>query len=118
MKFPYECLVLYGGLLLFTVAFSAWSTVAILIYPLVPRTVRCRFGQYMAMRMFGGYIAVLKASGIFKFDLTALDALRGDGAMIIAPNHPSLLDAVMIGSRLPRITCIMKTEIQDNFILG
>ncbi|MDB5809415.1 MAG: phospholipid/glycerol acyltransferase [Betaproteobacteria bacterium] len=118
VKFPYECLVLYGGLLLFTVAFSAWSTVAMLIYPLVPRTVRTRFGQTMAMRMFGGYIAVLKASGIFKFDLTALDTLRGDGAMIIAPNHPSLLDAVMIGSRLPRITCIMKAEIQDNFILG
>jgi 1-acyl-sn-glycerol-3-phosphate acyltransferase len=118
LKFPYECLVLYGGLLLFTVAFSAWSTVAMFIYPLVPRTVRSRFGQYMAMRMFGGYIAVLKASGIFKFDLTALDALRGDGAMILAPNHPSLMDAVMIGSRLPRITCIMKTEIQDNFILG
>ena len=118
LRFPYECLVLYGGLLLFTVAFSAWSTVATVIYPLVPRTVRARFGQWMAMRMFRGYIAVLTASGIFKFDLTALDALRGDGALIIAPNHPSLIDAVLIGSRLPRVTCIMKAGIQDNFILG
>jgi 1-acyl-sn-glycerol-3-phosphate acyltransferase len=114
----YECLVLYGGLLLFTVVFSVWSTVATLIYPFVPRALRSRFGQTMAMRLFRGYIAVLKASGIFKFDLTALDALRGDGAMIVAPNHPSLLDAVMIGSRLPRVICIMKTGIQDNLILG
>ena len=68
--------------------------------------------------MFRAYLAVLDASGLFKFDLSALDALRDEGAMIIAPNHPSLLDAVLVGSRLPRIICIMKAEIQDNPILG
>ncbi len=31
--------------------------------------------------------------------------------LIIAPNHPSLIDVVLVASRLPRVTCIMKAEI-------
>ena len=70
------------------------------------------------MLVFRAYLAVLKATGCFKFDLDALDALRTEGAMIIAPNHPSLIDAVLVGSRLPRMVCIMKSGIQNNPILG
>jgi 1-acyl-sn-glycerol-3-phosphate acyltransferase len=118
LRFPYECFVLYGGLLLFAAFFFAWSAVATLLYPVLPRGFGTRLGQYAVMLTFRSYLAVLKASGLFKFDLGALDALRDQGALIIAPNHPSLLDAVLVGSRLPRIICIMKAEIQDNPILG
>ena len=118
LRLPYECLVLYGGLLLFAVAFFAWSTAATLLYLVLPRGSGTRQGQYVIMLMFRAYLAVLKASGLCRFDLGALDALRDEGALIIAPNHPSLLDAVLVGSRLPRIICIMKAEIQDNPILG
>jgi len=38
--------------------------------------------------------------------------------MIIAPNHPSLLDAVMVLSRLPDVVCVMKTALLDNIFLG
>lgn len=118
LRFPYECLVLYGGLLLFAVAFFAWSAVATLLYLIVPRGFGTRLGQYVVMLMFSAYLAVLKASGLCKFDLGALDALRDEGPLIIAPNHPSLIDAVLVVSRLPRVICIMKAEIQDNLILG
>ena len=110
--------MLYGGLLLFAVSFFAWSAVATLLHFVLPRGSGTRLGQHAVMLMFRSYLAVLKASGLFKFDLGALDALRDEGALIIAPNHPSLLDAVLVGSRLPRIICIMKAEIQDNPILG
>jgi 1-acyl-sn-glycerol-3-phosphate acyltransferase len=115
---PYEYGVLYGGLLLFAASFFAFSAVAMLIHPLMPRAAAPRLGRTAVMLMFRSYLAVLKATRIFKFDLAALDALRDEGALVIAPNHPSLLDAIMIGSRLPRIVCIMKAGLQDNPILG
>ncbi|HCE11082.1 MAG TPA: 1-acyl-sn-glycerol-3-phosphate acyltransferase, partial [Oxalobacteraceae bacterium] len=39
-------------------------------------------------------------------------------SLIIAPNHPSLWDVVLIVSRLPDVACIMKAEILGNIFLG
>jgi 1-acyl-sn-glycerol-3-phosphate acyltransferase len=44
--------------------------------------------------------------------------LRDAGPLIIAPNHPSLLDAVMVLSRLPDVACVMKADLIDNPIYG
>ena len=118
LRLPYEYFVLYCGLLLIGSCFFVWSAAATALCPLLPRRRGSRLGQYTIMWMFRGCLAALKASGIVKFDLSALDALRDDGALIIAPNHPSLLDAVLVVSRLPRVVCIMKAEIWDNLILG
>jgi 1-acyl-sn-glycerol-3-phosphate acyltransferase len=60
----------------------------------------------------------MKLSGIIRCDLAALDVLRGEKSLIIAPNHPSLLDAVLVISRLPSVVCIMKPAIWDNLFLG
>ena len=38
--------------------------------------------------------------------------------LVIAPNHPTLLDALLVTSRLPRVVCITKTSIWDNPALG
>ena len=118
LKLPYEYLVLYGGLLLFGSSIFSWSVAAAVLYPLLPRKLGSRLGRYTIMALFRGFLGVLKASGIVKCDLSALDALRDEGALIIAPNHPSLLDAVLVVSRLPQVVCIMKAEIWDNLILG
>lgn len=118
LRIPYEYLVLYGGLLLFGFSVFMWSTAAAVLYLLLPRRFGSRLGQFAVMVLFRGFLGVLKASGIVKFDLSALDALRDEGALIIAPNHPSLLDAVLVVSRLPQVVCIMKAEIWDNLILG
>ncbi len=118
LRIPYEYLVLYGGLLLFGFSVFMWSAAAAVLYPLLPRRFGSRLGQFAIMAIFRGFLGVLKASGIVKFDLSVLDALRGEGALIIAPNHPSLLDAVLVASRLPQVVCIMKAEIWNNLILG
>ena len=114
----YEYLVLYGGVLLFGLSVFSWSVVAAVLYPLLPRRLGSRLGRFTIMAIFRGFLGVLQASGLVKCDLSALDALRDDGALIIAPNHPSLLDAVLVVSRLPQVVCIMKAEIRDNLILG
>ena len=41
-----------------------------------------------------------------------------DAGIVIAPNHPTMLDAVLIMSRLPRVVCITKAALWDNWALG
>jgi 1-acyl-sn-glycerol-3-phosphate acyltransferase len=47
-----------------------------------------------------------------------IDRLLDRGPLIIAANHPSLLDAVMIVSRLPNAVCVMKASLMDNLLFG
>src|SRR5205085_1450025 len=50
--------------------------------------------------------------------ISAIDALAAEEPLIIAPNHPRLLDAFLVISRLPNVVCIMKKDIKDNVFLG
>jgi 1-acyl-sn-glycerol-3-phosphate acyltransferase len=106
------------GLVLFGVSCLAWSLPAGLLNRLLPRRMRAPLGQFMIMAGFRCYLGTMQALGIFRCDLRALDALREDGTLIIAPNHPSLLDAVLVISRLPRVVCITKANLWDNWFLG
>lgn len=118
VKRAFGYVLFYVGLALFGLACLAWSLPASLLYRMLPRGSGARIGQRAIMYGFRGFIAVMQRLGIFRCDLSALDALRDDGALVIAPNHPSLLDAVLVISRLPRIVCIMKPSIWDNWFLG
>lgn len=118
LKTSYEYLVFYGGLLLFGLLALIWSFAATVLYLLLPRRLGAPLGQFAIMAIFRGFLLVLQASGIFKFDFSALDALRQERSLIIAPNHPSLLDVVLVVSRLPNVVCITKAEIWDNLFLG
>jgi 1-acyl-sn-glycerol-3-phosphate acyltransferase len=75
-------------------------------------------GRWITSYGFRCYLRLLALTGAFRFDLRALDALREAGPLIIAPNHPSLLDAVMVLSRLPDVACVMKADLIDNPIYG
>lgn len=118
LKLPYELFVLYAGLFLFALICLTWSTVASVLYLVLPKKKGTPIGQFAIMAGFRFYLAILRLSGIVKLDLEALDALRDQPSLIIAPNHPSMIDVVLIASRLPRIVCIMKASIWDNLLLG
>lgn len=118
LRCPYEYLVLYIGLMLFALPILTWSLGAAVLYRVLPRRIGAPLGQCVLTTLFKAYLCALKASGLVKIDLSALDALRDERSLIIAPNHPSLLDAVLVVSRLPRVVCIMKAEIQDNVMFG
>ena len=47
-----------------------------------------------------------------------LDPLRDEGGIIVAANHPSMLDALMLVAHLPRSACIMKASLANNPLLG
>jgi len=114
LRAAYACLVIYSGLLVFGLMCLVWSgAAALLCYPLSKERGRV-VGRWVTSYGFRGYLWLLALTGAFRFDLRALDALRDAGPLIIAPNHPSLLDAVMVLSRLPDVTCVMKANLIDN----
>lgn len=114
----YEYLVFYGSLAVFAVSSLLWSLPAALLYHLMPRRLGEPLGKFMIMAGFRYFVRVMTMSGIIRCDLGELDRLRGNGSLIIAPNHPTLLDAVLIISRLSDVTCIMKPEVLNNPLLG
>jgi 1-acyl-sn-glycerol-3-phosphate acyltransferase len=115
---PYEYFVLYGGLLLFALMCLAWSIPAGVLRHLMQGKTGERVSQYAIMLVFRTYLAAIRMSGLVKCDLSALDALRNERGIIITTNHPSLIDVVLIASRLPHIVCILKAQLLDNPLLG
>lgn len=114
----YDYLVLYLGLIWLGFLSLCWTLIATLLYPLLPKPLAMRLGRYVIMISFRAYLASLSLSQRASFDLKALDVLRDQGSLIIAPNHPSLLDAVMVISRLPNVACVLKAELMNNLFLG
>lgn len=114
----YDYLVLYLGLLWLGFLCLGWTLAATLLYPLLPERYAMRLGRHVIMVLFRAYLASLSISRRCSFDLTELDTLRGEAPLIIAPNHPCLLDAVMVISRLPNVACVMKSELMNNIFLG
>ncbi|MDD4929323.1 MAG: lysophospholipid acyltransferase family protein [Gallionella sp.] len=114
----YDYLVLYLGLAWLGILCLAWTPVAMVAYPLLPESVGRALGRRVIMAAFRLYLASISMTRRCSFDITALDALRDEPPMIIAPNHPCLLDAVMVISRLPNVACVLKAELMNNIFLG
>ena len=114
----YDYLVLYLGLAWLGILCLAWTPIALIIYPFLSERRAQALGRYVIMMAFRLYLASLSLSRRFSFDLAALDALRDQPALIIAPNHPCLLDAVMVISRLPNVACVLKANLMNNIFLG
>ena len=108
----YALLTLLG---LICLVFSVW---ALLMYPLLPRRVGTAAGRFGIMAGFRVFSWALTLTGAYRLDLTAIDSLREGPPVILAPNHPSLIDALLILTRHPNIACVMKAELLGNVFLG
>jgi len=114
----HETLRLYLGYLLLAVICLAISMLALPMRIMLPRELRKRLGRKLIAASTRTYLRLLVLMGACRFDLADLDALRDAPPMVIAPNHPCLLDAVMILSALPGATCIMKADIVNSLFFG
>lgn len=114
----YEYLALGFGLGLLGTISLTWTLFAVPLHLVLPQRVAHRLGRRVITLGFRFYLGALAWVGACRFDLREVDQLRGAGAMIIAPNHPGLLDAFFIISRLSDVACIMKASILDNIFLG
>lgn len=96
----------------------AWNLLALLLYPLLPRATGRRIGRAAIARCYGLFWALTGSIGMLRIDAAALDALANERGLIVVANHPSLLDALMLVSRLPRSACVMKANLMCNPFLG
>jgi 1-acyl-sn-glycerol-3-phosphate acyltransferase len=95
-----------------------WAVASLPLNLLLPTRLARRTGRLAAMGWFRVFLAVMEGLGAWRLDLGELDALRDQGPLIVAPNHPCLLDAVLVVSRLPNAVCVMKGTLLGNFLLG
>jgi 1-acyl-sn-glycerol-3-phosphate acyltransferase len=114
----YEYLAMLVGLGSLALICLAWLPFALLLNPLLPQRLGQPLGRRHIALGFRIYLHLLERLCACRFDLAELDALRDQGPLIVAANHPSLLDAVMIVSRLPNAVCVMKASLMDNILFG
>lgn len=114
----YEHLAMHLGLGCLAALCLAWLPFALLLHTVLPVAAGQWLGRQVIMRGFRLYLGILKTLCACRFDLDALDGLRNQGPLIVAANHPSLLDAVLIVSRLPDAVCVMKASLMDNLLFG
>jgi len=118
LKTLIEHLATYAILIFLGVICLSWSVLALIAYPLLPRrwgTALGRFGIMCGFRLFAG---TLSLTGAYRLDLSAIDALRGGPPVVLVPNHPSLIDALLILTRHPNLVCVMKKDLMRNIFLG
>jgi 1-acyl-sn-glycerol-3-phosphate acyltransferase len=110
-------LMALGTVLFIAIAFI-WALIAVMLAMLLPARAGRAAGRKGAMWSFRLFLGTMEALGAWDLDLTELDRLRSEGPLVIAPNHPCLLDAVFVVSRVPDAVCVMKRSLLANFLLG
>jgi 1-acyl-sn-glycerol-3-phosphate acyltransferase len=118
LRILYEYFALYSSLTLLGLICLTWSIVALPAYFLLPPRIGTAVGRRGIMGGFRIYAWSLSLTGAYRLDLSAIDTLRGGPALILAPNHPSLIDALLILTRHPNLVCVMKSELMKNVFLG
>ena len=108
-----QCLLLGLGLLSL-----AWNLLALVLYPILPRAAGRRIGRAAIAHCYSVFWAVSGKVGMLRMDARVLDAVVDERGLIVVANHPSLLDALMLVSRLPRSACVMKGSLMRNPLLG
>ena len=111
--------VLFYVMLLHLAAMSlTWNLVSLVLYPFLSRQQGLVVGRAAISSIYRGFWSCAQWFGLMRIDYTALDMLRHDAGLIIAANHPSMLDALLIIARVPRGICIMRASLMRNPFLG
>ena len=116
-RYYYDLAVGACMLVLFGVTCLLWSVLALplLLLPERPGTVCGRWGILIGGRF---YVQALRLMRAYRLDLRVLNELRGGPALVLAPNHPSLIDALFVISHDPNVACVIKSSLMNNVLLG
>jgi 1-acyl-sn-glycerol-3-phosphate acyltransferase len=117
-KTLYEYFALYSSLTLLGLICLTWSVFALPLYFILPQRLGTAVGRCGIMRGFRLYAWSLSISGAYRLDLREIDTLKGGPPVILAPNHPCLIDALLILTRHPNLVCVMKSALMRNVFLG
>jgi 1-acyl-sn-glycerol-3-phosphate acyltransferase len=117
-KTLYEYFALYSSLTLLGLICLTWSVFALPLYFILPERLGTAVGRRGIMRGFRLYAWSLSITGAYRLDLREIDTLMGGPPVILAPNHPCLIDALLILTRHPNLVCVMKSALMRNVFLG
>jgi 1-acyl-sn-glycerol-3-phosphate acyltransferase len=118
LKISYEYFALYTSLTLLGLICLTWSMFALPLYFVLPRRLGTAIGRRGIMTGFRIYAWVLIVTRTYHLDLRDIDTLKEGPPLILAPNHPCLIDALLILTRHPNIVCVMKAALMRNVFLG
>jgi 1-acyl-sn-glycerol-3-phosphate acyltransferase len=118
LKIIYEYFALYSSLTLLGLICLTWSVFALPLYFILPERLGTAVGRRGIMTGFRIYSWSLSITGTYKLDLKAVDTLKDGPPVILAPNHPALIDALLILTRHPNLVCVMKSQLMKNVFLG
>lgn len=90
-----------------------------IVFPLMTATARNQTQrelrvQAIIQRAFALFCATMKYTGAIDYRFDNVDVLQQDKNCLIVANHPSLIDYVLIASRLPQCDCLVKAAIWHN----
>ena len=110
----YEWLVAISGAVYFFSTGLLLSLLGLLVKPFLSKHQAHRIARLSMHYVTRIFFAGLELSGIVQVDFQALDKLYNERGIIITPNHPCLMDALFITSRLPNVVCVMKASVISN----
>ena len=113
-----EFLTIATALVLLGLICLTWTLLALPLLWLLPPAAGLRAGRLGIFIGFRFYVWSIGVLGAYRLDLAALRALRDAPAMVLAPNHPSIIDALLIIAHEPRVACVMKSSLMNNVFLG
>jgi 1-acyl-sn-glycerol-3-phosphate acyltransferase len=118
LKITYEYFALYSSLTLLGLICLTWSVFALPLYFILPRRLGTAVGRRGIMTGFSLYAWSLSITRAYRLGLHDIDSLKAGPPVILAPNHPCLIDALLILTRHPNLVCVMKSELMRNVFLG
>ena len=108
----------FGMYLLFAVV-GALASVLCFLPAILFRGTRVRFfGQRLIHLLFRIFVGYVRFFGLMELEAEELSKLRASKGLIIAANHPCLLDAVLMVSQMPHAVCLMKGVLARNIIFS
>lgn len=111
--FAFYLVLLWLVLMLLAVNFFVFF-----LYYLLPRKIGRSFGRKLNGFVFKLFLGGCSTFGLMHLDLQALDKLNTEKGIIIAPNHPSMVDVFLVLSRIKNASCLMKASLWNNVLLG
>ena len=90
----------------------------VLVFPLVglfsrDRETLERRARALIRASFAGHIRVMHWLGVMTWEIRGLERLQRRGLLVLA-NHPTLVDVVLLVSRLPDADCVVKSRLANN----
>jgi 1-acyl-sn-glycerol-3-phosphate acyltransferase len=110
--------VLFSAMLLWLGAMLLIGNLLCLPLVLLPRAVRLPLVQAAISTTIATFLAGASRCGLMRLDLSALDALNAERGLLLAANHPSMIDVFLVISRVRNAACLMKASIGFNVFLA